>query len=356
MDGDDYNALPPSFYQHHRHLAHYHGGGASSVSSSAASRDGMFSAAPPSSAPEGGPVLLPNSVSGGRSSSPFATPAPSETIKRKRGRPRKYGVSPSPISPSASSLKKGSPTALSSSKKKEASSLYTKKSQIAALGNAGQGFTPHVIAIADGEDVAQKIMSFMQHGDRALCIISASGSISNASLHQPAVYGGYVSYQGRYDINSLCGSFLPGEDGGASRTGGLSVCLSGTDGHLVGGGVGGPLLAAGPVQVIAGSFLVDTNDVRAPKTVDNSASKLLMPIQAGSILVTSFALKSATESTGRTTTSRASGDYQSVAGSSYMQHSRTMHVQPLRSPTDWKGKQDDPSDASRSPVENDSIG
>jgi hypothetical protein len=33
------------------------------------------------------------------------------------------------------------------------------------------------------------------------------------------------------------------------RTGGLSVCLSSTDGQIIGGGVGGPLKAAGPVQV-----------------------------------------------------------------------------------------------------------
>jgi hypothetical protein len=34
------------------------------------------------------------------------------------------------------------------------------------------------------------------------------------------------------------------------RTGGLSVCLSSTDGQIIGGGIGGPLKAAGPVQVL----------------------------------------------------------------------------------------------------------
>lgn len=32
------------------------------------------------------------------------------------------------------------------------------------------------------------------------------------------------------------------------KTGGLSVCLA-SDGQIIGGGVGGPLKAAGPVQV-----------------------------------------------------------------------------------------------------------
>ncbi|MCL7035115.1 hypothetical protein MKW94_005273 [Papaver nudicaule] len=123
-------------------------------------------------------------------------------------------------------------------------------------GNAGQGFTPHVITVAAGEDVGQKIMSFMQQKKRAVCILSASGSISNASLRQPAIMGGNVTYEGRYEILSLSGSYLHTEIGGASsRTGGLSICLSGTDGRIVGGGVGGPLKAAGPVQVIVGSFV-----------------------------------------------------------------------------------------------------
>ncbi|XP_018509780.1 AT-hook motif nuclear-localized protein 14 [Brassica rapa] len=50
--------------------------------------------------------------------------------------------------------------------------------------------------------------------------------------------------EGQYEILSLIGSYIRGEHGG--KTGGLSVCLSSSDGF--GGGVGGPLKAAGPVQ------------------------------------------------------------------------------------------------------------
>lgn len=57
--------------------------------------------------------------------------------------------------------------------------------------------------------------------------------------------------QGRYEILSLSGSFLLSENGGQrSRTGGLSVSLSGTDGRVLGGGVAGLLTAASPVQVL----------------------------------------------------------------------------------------------------------
>ncbi|KAI3984804.1 hypothetical protein MKX01_039421 [Papaver californicum] len=195
---------------------------------------------------------------------------PAETVKRKRGRPRKYGTTETAQNSTSTTNKKLSsstspppstslPVSSSSPRKKDSSSVSSpssKKSQLLALGNAGQGFAPHVITVAAGEDVGQKIMSFMQQKKRAVCILSASGSISNASLRQPAIMGGNVTYEGRYDILSLSGSYLHTEIGGASsRTGGLSICLSGTDGRIIGGGLGGPLKAAGPVQVIVGSFV-----------------------------------------------------------------------------------------------------
>lgn len=56
--------------------------------------------------------------------------------------------------------------------------------------------------------------------------------------------------QGRFEILSLSGSFLLSENGNQrSRTGGLSVSLSGPDGRVLGGGVAGLLTAASPVQV-----------------------------------------------------------------------------------------------------------
>lgn len=56
--------------------------------------------------------------------------------------------------------------------------------------------------------------------------------------------------QGRFEILSLSGSFLLSEsDGQRSRTGGLSISLAGPDGHVMGGGVAGLLIAASSVQV-----------------------------------------------------------------------------------------------------------
>lgn len=38
-------------------------------------------------------------------------------------------------------------------------------------------------------------MLFMQQSKREICILSASGSISNASLRQPATSGGNITYE-----------------------------------------------------------------------------------------------------------------------------------------------------------------
>ena len=64
-----------------------------------------------------------------------------------------------------------------------------------------------------------------------------------------------VLVQGRFEILCLSGSYLKTDNGGSrSRSGGLSISLSSPDGRVIGGGVGGLLRAASPVQVIYLSF------------------------------------------------------------------------------------------------------
>ncbi|KAK4774388.1 hypothetical protein SAY86_009323 [Trapa natans] len=188
-------------------------------------------------------------------SAPFAVASEQlESSKRKRGRPRKYETPEQALA-----AKRASASSLKERKKRKRlgkgssySRLSFRKSQLYGIGNAGQCFTSHVIGIANGEDVAQKILLFMQQSKREICVLSASGSISSASVRQPAISGGNVTYEGHFDIITLSGSYVGTELG--EKTGGLSVCLSNTRGRIVGGGVGGPLIAAGPVQVIVGSF------------------------------------------------------------------------------------------------------
>lgn len=50
----------------------------------------------------------------------------------------------------------------------------------------------------------------------------------------------------------MSGSYLLTDSGGSrNRSGGLSVSLASPDGRVIGGGVGGMLTAASPVQVFS---------------------------------------------------------------------------------------------------------
>lgn len=90
-------------------------------------------------------------------------------------------------------------------------------------------------------------------------------------LRQPATSGGTVTYEGRFEILSLSGSFLLMENSGTrSRTGGLSVTLAGPDGQVIGGEVAGLLMAASPVQVVVGSFL--SNGRKSPSCLATEGS------------------------------------------------------------------------------------
>ncbi|XP_061373545.1 AT-hook motif nuclear-localized protein 9-like [Gastrolobium bilobum] len=188
--------------------------------------------------------------------------ATGEAVKRKRGRPRKYGpdgavsltLTPTPASHHGTmtqSPKRGRGRPPGSGKKQQLASLGELMS-----GSAGMGFTPHIITIAVGEDIATKIMAFSQQGPRAICILSANGAVSTVTLRQPSTSGGTVTYEGRFEILCLSGSYLLADNGGSrNRTGGLSVSLASPDGRVIGGGVGGVLIAASQIQVIVGSFL-----------------------------------------------------------------------------------------------------
>ncbi|KAL8523802.1 hypothetical protein ACS0TY_013685 [Phlomoides rotata] len=220
------------------------------------------------------------------------TPTGNTMNTRKRGRPRKYGpdgnmnilaspqqpvsmlqqqqqqqqafssaAPPPAVQTEANPAVDGSASPSKKSRGRPRGSKNKKQRQEAASASASGsngGFVPHVVNVEPGEDVASKIMSICQNGPRAVCVLSANGTISTVTLHQAATSGGTATYEGRFDILSLSGSFLLTEvSGQKSRKGGLSVALAGPDGSVLGGSVAGLLVAASPAQVIVGSFLPD---------------------------------------------------------------------------------------------------
>ncbi|GFZ05979.1 AT-hook motif nuclear-localized protein 19 [Actinidia rufa] len=111
----------------------------------------------------------------------------------------------------------------------------------------------HVMEVASGADVAESIANFARRRQRGVCVLSASGTVTNVALRQPSAPGGMImALQGRFEILSLTGSFLPGPAPPGST--GLTIYLAGGQGQIVGGSVVGSLVAAGPVMVIAATF------------------------------------------------------------------------------------------------------
>ncbi|CAL0309918.1 unnamed protein product [Lupinus luteus] len=196
------------------------------------------------------------------------TPVPGSVVdslgKKKRGRPRKYdsegnlrvsakqqqqGFSMSPTSsPSSSKRGRGKPFGFNN--------FHLLGSSTGMFGcMAGGDFTPHVVTIHTEEDVAAKIFSFAQRGPVGVCILSANGAISKVTLRQPGSSGAILTYEGRFEILSLSGSFTVSDNGIISPSNVLSVSLAGPDGRVIGGGVAGLLTAACPIQVVIGSFM-----------------------------------------------------------------------------------------------------
>ncbi|CAL4890296.1 unnamed protein product [Urochloa decumbens] len=256
-------------------------------------------------APETTPPASSQPAPAAPTAAPAAPAAPAAVVgrgegKRKRGRPRKYG-------PDGSLLRPLNATPISASVPDDAGGAqYTPAAAVGAVMKRGRGrpvgfvsratpisvavtaaaptaavvvsapppqaplgplgelvacasganFTPHIINVAAGEDVNMKVISFSQQGPRAICILSANGVIANVTLRQQDSLGGTVTYEGRFELLSLSGSFTPTDSGGTrNRSGGMSVSLAAADGRVIGGGVAGLLVAASPVQVVVGSFL-----------------------------------------------------------------------------------------------------
>ncbi|KAI3707007.1 hypothetical protein L6452_25162 [Arctium lappa] len=202
-------------------------------------------------------------------------------VKKKRGRPRKYardesdmelGLTPASLSASRGSI---TPTMRKNRGRPPGSGWKQRLANVGEWMNnsAGMAFTPHVIHVSIGEDVAEKILSFAQQRPRALCILSANGAVSAVALRQFTSSGGTVTYEGSFNILRLSGSYLLSENGGPQkRTGGLSISVCSGDGNVIGGAIGGRLIASSLVQVVVCSFVYGGNNVKVKTKTDGAST------------------------------------------------------------------------------------
>lgn len=112
----------------------------------------------------------------------------------------------------------------------------------------------HMMEVVDGQDIVESISAFARRRQRGICILSGTGMVANITLRQPPSGGpaAVVALQGRFEILSLAGSFLPPP--APPEATGLTVYLAGGQGQVVGGSVVGALTASGPVMIMAASF------------------------------------------------------------------------------------------------------
>ncbi|XP_027936350.1 AT-hook motif nuclear-localized protein 20-like, partial [Vigna unguiculata] len=136
----------------------------------------------------------------------------------------------------------------------------------------------HVMEITGGADVAESVAQFARRRQRGVCVLSGSGSVANVTLRQPAAPGAVVALHGRFEILSLTGTFLPGPAPPGST--GLTVYLAGGQGQVLGGSVVGPLVATGPVMVIAATFSNATYE-RLPLDEDDEGPSSAAAVQGG---------------------------------------------------------------------------
>ncbi|EPS72008.1 hypothetical protein M569_02750, partial [Genlisea aurea] len=105
----------------------------------------------------------------------------------------------------------------------------------------------HVLDILSGTDILGSISAYAQRRHCGVLILSCVGNVSRLILQQ--IGGEERQFHGRFQVILLHGSFLPTADAS-----GLTALIAGPRGELAGGAVRGPMVADGPVMVIASMF------------------------------------------------------------------------------------------------------
>ncbi|KAE8699728.1 AT-hook motif nuclear-localized protein 24 [Hibiscus syriacus] len=126
------------------------------------------------------------------------------------------------------------------------------KPPIIITRDSANALRSHVMEVATGCDIMESVSTFARRKQRGVCILSGSGTVTNVNLKQPGAPGAVVNLHGRFEILSLSGSFLPPPAPAAAS--GLAIYLAGGQGQVVGGTAMGPLVASGPVVIMAASF------------------------------------------------------------------------------------------------------
>ncbi|GLT94560.1 hypothetical protein SLE2022_122960 [Rubroshorea leprosula] len=162
--------------------------------------------------------------------------------------------SPKPDSDTAAATSSGGAAATTSTRRprgRPPGSKNKPKPPIIVTRDSPNALRSHVLEVSSGADVVESVSNYARRRGRGVSVLSGNGMVMNVTLKQPAG-GTVVTLHGRFEILSLSGTVLPPP--APPGAGGLSIFLSGGQGQVVGGSVVGPLVASGPVVLMAASF------------------------------------------------------------------------------------------------------
>ncbi|KAH1040258.1 hypothetical protein J1N35_042001 [Gossypium stocksii] len=166
--------------------------------------------------------------------------------------PEKQGTTDHPSAATTSSGG-GSTTPGRRPRGRPAGSKNKPKPPIIVARDSPNSLRSHVLEISSGSDIVDSVSDYARRRGRGVCVLSGTGAVTNVTLRQPAAPpGSVVTLHGRFEILSLTGTSLPPP--APPGAGGLTVYLAGVQGQVVGGSVVGPLMASGPVVLMAASF------------------------------------------------------------------------------------------------------
>ncbi|XP_004243206.1 AT-hook motif nuclear-localized protein 16 [Solanum lycopersicum] len=132
------------------------------------------------------------------------------------------------------------------------------KPPIIITRDSANALRAHAMEVNSGCDVNESLVNFARRKQRGICVLSATGCVTNVTLRQPATSGSIVTLHGRFEILSILGSVLPPP--APPGVTGLTIYLAGAQGQVIGGGVVGALIASGPVIIMAATFMNATFD------------------------------------------------------------------------------------------------
>ncbi|CAN6451662.1 unnamed protein product [Victoria cruziana] len=132
------------------------------------------------------------------------------------------------------------------------------KPPIIITHDSANALKAHAMEVSSGCDIGECIASFARRKQCGVCILSGSGYVVNVTLRQPASSSSIVTLHGRFEILSLLGSLVP--QPAVPGLTGFTIYVAGVQGQVVGGIAVGPLIASGPVIIMAATFMNATFD------------------------------------------------------------------------------------------------